>query len=724
MSDSDGEEAGVALVEMRPDELQDKIEAADNKLMALEMSIRSNAGSQRTIQEDINDKISVQRKLLDRSRAEKRKLHQRMFRVQQERERAIAVLGEMEGKKQEDSTTMKAGMEAGIVGDALIEKLEGGSLRATWRHRWVLASPGELRIWYSMTRPNVGAIEPVVTLPLRSQNSDMRYFSKFEKEFFKREHGVVISTRCDDGVERSVTLAFRTATLMRRWAVTLLDCCEDDEKVPLSLFRAAQRGELKAVERQLSTTGGNVNTCNAHNMTALHYAARSAVATRDEEQLKKLHNVIALLLRRGADPHLEDNMGRTVFTIAKGNRILEALIKRNLSRVKAQDRLNSAEKKGIMLQLATRQQKQQSSDQNNPTRHRGHTMGVTRERRVQARASVTSRWLSSGTAATSAHGQVPRKQQQRQTGGTRNANTAGVAQYWATRAQGFERARARMKPKVDRVPGATVRQRPASAHPAFKSSGAINRPSSSRSHMRSGISRDGRGSFASARRAGQQRPQSAHGNLRRMSQRTDTTIADARYTERQKSRPVSAVDLASRHCVAPSSLTRPLSAQPRSRAHRSRRQSFVVGPSMARESLPGSSRNGGMATADGAEIDPAANVPPGMVLTLSDGKEISFDTRRALAEAMQALAPDDSGVIATKELCHLLASNGLPLDWDEQQELVAEADPQNTGYINIDAFSEHLLSERKRMEDFKQNCAARKSASRGRWAASASRRRG
>ena len=35
MSDSDGEEAGVALVEMRPDELQDKIEAADNKLMAL-----------------------------------------------------------------------------------------------------------------------------------------------------------------------------------------------------------------------------------------------------------------------------------------------------------------------------------------------------------------------------------------------------------------------------------------------------------------------------------------------------------------------------------------------------------------------------------------------------------------------------------------------------------------------------------------------------------------
>ena len=58
MSDSDGEEAGVALVEMRPDELQDKIEAADNKLMALEMSIRSNAGSQRTIQEDINDKIT------------------------------------------------------------------------------------------------------------------------------------------------------------------------------------------------------------------------------------------------------------------------------------------------------------------------------------------------------------------------------------------------------------------------------------------------------------------------------------------------------------------------------------------------------------------------------------------------------------------------------------------------------------------------------------------
>ena len=109
-----------------------------------------------------------------------------------------------------------------------------------------------------------------------------------------------------------------------------------------------------------------------------------------------------------------------------------------------------------------------------------------------------------------------------------------------------------------------------------------------------------------------------------------------------------------------------------------------------------------MATADGAEIDPAANVPPGMVLTLSDGKEISFDTRRALAEAMQALAPDDSGVIATKELCHLLASNGLPLDWDEQQELVAEADPQNTGYINIDAFSEHLLSERKRMEEFER----------------------
>ena len=217
--------------------------------------------------------------------------------------------------------------------------------------------------------------------------------------------------------------------------------------------------------------------------------------------------------------------------------------------------------------------------------------------------------------------------------------------------------------------------------------------------------------------------QSAHGNLRRMSQRNDTTIANARYTQRQKPRPVSAVDLASRHCVAPSSLKRPRSAHPRSRGHTGRRQSFVVDSSMRHESLPGPGHNGTMTTVDGAEIDPAANVPPGMVLTLSDGKEISFDTRRALAEAMQALAPDDSGVIATKDLCCLLASNGLPLDWDEQQELIAEADPQNTGYINIDAFSEHLLSERKRMEDFRHNCVARKSASRGRWAASASMRR-
>ena len=101
------------------------------------------------------------------------------------------------------------------------------------------------------------------------------------------------------------------------------------------------------------------------------------------------------------------------------------------------------------------------------------------------------------------------------------------------------------------------------------------------------------------------------------------------------------------------------------------------------------------------DIDPLENPPPGMIITLRDGKEISFDREAELRESLMALAPDGSGgMVSTKELLALLNSIGHPLDWDEQLEFMEEADPQHTGYVDIAALVSHIMRERSAMEDF------------------------
>ena len=761
MSDSD--ESVAPLIPLRPDEIVSKIDAANDALATMAAQERTLANRQAAAKLEVDAQLAVQRRMLDRHVAAKRAAHQKEAALLRQKERWEQQLQQIQGEAAaaRARTAHDRAIEAvSVAGDGVVEKLEGGTMGVAWKRRWVVAGNGTLRCWRCLTRPNMTTMAPYLSVPLAEDGCELAYFTSYEQKRFKRPHALSLTVKLPNGTKKVLSFAFEHRRALQQWSLAFLDGCAQGLGGSLlcaapTIFRAAQCGDVRAVAGLLaeakSRPGGAAATANERNgyaMTPLHYAVKAAthVAHDTPEQQKRfdaLTQTIAVLLRHGADPLAPCNTGKTSFDLCANHPLVSTMLKRNLTRCVAKGRWQTATRKVNAARAFV------------VAGEVGGAARVAKERRVAAaRAGLSGKGDRSGLgSAARALNPPPSAASFAGAGGARaqleaarEAAARDASRYWASRANGHARAaqleaeatarqlalRARggaggmrtgWNPRHQQHQEQRRGQQPRSAVPM-----AWNR--SQRPHSAS-VGVRGRQQQQQQRRPSSSLSSSATPSMRQKALQSSVQRQTEHRDTQRFSRGFTAASAGASSVAAGAAfmfdgsydvvkgidggerreqgtLNGAQTRRPTSGGYKS----YASGSGDSSSSSSSSSRvlacASSAAAAEAAlpharmeDIDPLENPPPGLIITLANGSEISFDTEADIRESLLALAPEGSGgMVNTKELLATLNSLGHSFSWDEQVEFMEEADPQHTGYVDIAALVSHMMHERKRMEEY------------------------
>ena len=204
-----------------------------------------------------------------------------------------------------------------VPGNGMLE-IKEIILKEHWCKRWATVERGRLGIFRMMIKPPVGC-PPNVKIALYEGSTKIVCVEN--KDSHAGRWIFDITTADESGVRRWHTLSCRSAEERESWIKQIMIGFTATPVVydkQLSIFKAAQQGDMCALDRMVQEEEADINQANVYGDTPLHYAVRAAVNAAGKGPIAEHRRMmVKVMLEWGADSTLKNGKELTSINYAQ-----------------------------------------------------------------------------------------------------------------------------------------------------------------------------------------------------------------------------------------------------------------------------------------------------------------------------------------------------------------------------------------------------------------------